>query len=93
MEMATSVKVCDSVMSDTVKISRVGEFLIELCHPVLQIQNLFQTKTSHFPHPFSDLTSESCNLFVNRLGRPVKSPGLLQKTDTGCSFAFKCTWR
>ena len=61
MEMVKSVKVRDSVISDTVKIPEVGEFLIELCHPVLQIQTLFQTQTSHFPHSFSDLASESCN--------------------------------
>ena len=50
MEMVKSVKVRDCVMSDTVKIPRVGKFLamVELCHPVLQIQTLFQTKTSHF---------------------------------------------
>ena len=61
MEMVKSVKVRGSVISDTVKIPGVGEFLVELCQPVLQIQTLFQTKISHFPHPFSDLASESCN--------------------------------
>ena len=88
MEMATSVKVSDSVMSDTVKISGVGKFLIELCHPVLQTQNLFQTKTSHFPHPFSDLTSESCNLFVNRLGRPSKMTGAFTEDRRWLLFCF-----
>ena len=29
-----------------------------MCRPVLQILTLFQTKTCHFPHRFSDLTSK-----------------------------------
>ena len=29
-----------------------------VCRSVLQILTLFQTKTCHFPHPFSDLTSK-----------------------------------
>ena len=29
-----------------------------VCRPVLQILTLFQTKTCHFPHPFSDLASK-----------------------------------
>ena len=31
------------------------EFLVRVCHPVLQILTLFQTKKCHFPQPFSDL--------------------------------------
>ena len=30
------------------------EFLVGVCHPVLQIMTLFQTKKCHFSHPFSD---------------------------------------
>ena len=33
------------------------EFFVGVCHPVLQILTLFQTKKYHFPHPFSDLAS------------------------------------
>ena len=29
-----------------------------VCRPVLQFLTLFQTKTCHFPHPFSDPTSK-----------------------------------
>ena len=29
-----------------------------VCRPVLQILTLFQTKTCHFPYPFSDLASK-----------------------------------
>ena len=32
------------------------EFLVGLCHPVLQILSLFQTKKCHFPHWFSDIS-------------------------------------
>ena len=31
------------------------EFLVGVCRPVLQTLTLFQTKKSHFSHPFSDL--------------------------------------
>ena len=31
------------------------KFLVGMCHPVLQILTLFQTKKCYFPHPFSDL--------------------------------------
>ena len=31
------------------------EFLVGLCRLVHQILTLFQTKTCHFPNPFSDL--------------------------------------
>ena len=34
------------------------EFLVWVCCSVLQILILFQTKKCHFPHPFSDPTSE-----------------------------------
>ena len=34
------------------------EFLMGVCHPVLQILTLFQTKKCHFSHPFSDLASK-----------------------------------
>ena len=33
------------------------EFLVEVCHLVLQILTLSQTKKCHFPHSFSDQTS------------------------------------
>ena len=52
------------------------EFSEGLCHPVLEILTLFQTKTCHFlhpfsdPYPFSDLASESCILFANPLPCP-----------------------
>ena len=36
----------------------LGDFLMGLCRPVLQILTLFQTKKSDFPHPFSDQTSK-----------------------------------
>ena len=32
--------------------------LVGVCHPVPQILTQFQTKTCHFPHPFSDLASK-----------------------------------
>ena len=32
-----------------------SEFLVGVCRPVLQILTLFQTKTCHFFHPFTDL--------------------------------------
>ena len=31
------------------------KFLVGMCHPVLQILTLFQTKKCYFPYPFSDL--------------------------------------
>ena len=31
------------------------KFLVVVCHPVLKILTLFQTKKCHFPHLFSDL--------------------------------------
>ena len=34
-----------------------SEFVVGVCHPVLQILTLFQTKTCHFPYPFSALAS------------------------------------
>ena len=34
------------------------EFLLGVCHPVLLIPTLFQTKKCHFPEPFSDQTSK-----------------------------------
>ena len=34
------------------------EFLVEVCHPVLQIPTLFQTKKCHLLHPFSDEISK-----------------------------------
>ena len=33
------------------------EFLVGVCRLVLLILSLFQTKTCHFTHPFSDLAS------------------------------------
>ena len=36
----------------------LGDFLIGVCRPVLQILTLLQTKKSHFPDPFSDQTSK-----------------------------------
>ena len=39
------------------------KFLVEVCHSVLQILTLFQTKKKcHFPHPFSDLASLLINI-------------------------------
>ena len=35
-----------------------SEFVVGVCRPVLQILTLFQTKTCHFPYPFSDLVSK-----------------------------------
>ena len=34
-----------------------SEFSVGVCRPVPQILTQFQTKTYHFPHPFSDLSS------------------------------------
>ena len=34
------------------------EFLVGLCHPVVQILTLFQTKNCNFPHLFSDQSSK-----------------------------------
>ena len=31
-----------------------SEFVVGVCRPILQILTLFQTKTCHFPYPFSD---------------------------------------
>ena len=42
----------------TIRWSYSLEFSVGVCRPVLQILTLFQTKTSHFPHPFSDLASK-----------------------------------
>ena len=39
------------------------EFLVGVCCLVLQILTLFQTKKCHFPHSFSDQTSEIHNRF------------------------------
>ena len=39
------------------------EFLVGVCHPVLQILTLFQTKKCHFPYSFSDQTSKILNHF------------------------------
>ena len=36
----------------------LGEFLMGVSRPVLQILTLLETKKSHFPHPFSDQTSK-----------------------------------
>ena len=41
------------------------------CLPVLQILTLFQTKTSCFSHPFSDLASENCTRFANPRVKPI----------------------
>ena len=35
-----------------------SELSVEVCRPVPQILTQFQTKTCHFPHPFSDLASK-----------------------------------
>ena len=35
-----------------------SEFSVGVCRPVLQIRTQFQTKTCHFPRPFSDLASK-----------------------------------
>ena len=35
------------------------EFLAWVCHPVLQILTLFQTKKCNFPDPFTDHTSKN----------------------------------
>ena len=46
------------------------EFLVGVCHLVLQILTLFQTKKYHFLNPFSDLTSKIHTHFqTSRLGR------------------------
>ena len=37
------------------------KFLVGVCHMVLKILTLFQTKKCHFPHPFSDLVSVGRN--------------------------------
>ena len=34
------------------------EFLVGMCHPVLQILTLSQTKKCHFSHLFSDMASK-----------------------------------
>ena len=39
------------------------EFLVGVCRPVLQILTPFQTKISHFLHPFSDLASKIHSCF------------------------------
>ena len=40
------------------------KFLMEVCHPVLQILILLQTKKCNFPHPFSDQTSKIRTRFL-----------------------------
>ena len=37
--------------------------VVGACRPVLQILTLFQTKTCHFPYPFSDLTFKNHTRF------------------------------
>ena len=39
------------------------EFLVGVCRSVPQILTLFQTKTRHFLHPFSDLACKIHNSF------------------------------
>ena len=39
------------------------EFLVGVCHLVLRILSLFQTKKCHFPHSFSDQISKIHTLF------------------------------
>ena len=41
-------------------------FLVRVCHTVLQIVTLFETKKFHFSHPFSDLASRKlCHHFLD----------------------------
>ena len=41
-------------------------FLVGVCHTVLQIVTLFETKTFHFSHPFSDLAFKKlCHHFLD----------------------------
>ena len=41
-------------------------FLVGVCHTVLQIVTLFETKKFHFSHPFSDLASKKlCHHFLD----------------------------
>ena len=42
-----------------------SEFSVGVCRPLLQILTLFEAKTFHFPHPFSDLPSlKNKNAFI-----------------------------
>ena len=56
-----------------------SEFSVGVCHPVLQIPTLFQTKTCHFPHSFSDLAKSIpifrpfCGLITLRFSAKVKN--------------------
>ena len=49
------------------------EFLEVVCHQILKILTLFQTKTCHFSHPFPDLPHKSI---------PVFRPGLQEITSS-----------
>ena len=48
------------------------ELLMGLCHPVLQILTLFETKKWHFPHPFSDLAYAEIMLTLLKLEHQQK---------------------
>ena len=50
-----------------------------VCRPVLQILTLFQTKTCHFPHPFSDPTSK-INTSFQKWWRSQNATYLFTKT-------------
>ena len=49
------------------------KFLVGVCCPVLQILTLFQTKTCHFPHLFSDLASKIHTRFQTWLLAQLKA--------------------
>ena len=46
--------------------SEYSEFSVVVCRPVLQILTQFQTKTCHFPQPFSDRASKIHTRFQTR---------------------------
>lgn len=57
--------VCDHILYRLPGRRGSTEFLVGVCLRVAQIQTLFETKTSHFPGPFSALTSKIHTPFQN----------------------------
>ena len=71
------------------------ELLVGVCHPVFQILTLFETKTWHFPHPFSDLAYAEIMLTLLKLELQQKD---FLKSISNCyspitlSFLFIYNW-
>ena len=67
------------------------EFLVGVCHPVLQLLSLFQTKKCHFPNPFSDLAFAKIMLSLLRFQRKQKK--LFKSiSNSHISLSFLLIW-